>query len=301
VAWHEIRERGSALGLRLAVVFIRLLGHRLSFFVFAPIAIWYTLFEPSVRANLRRFHSRAAGRSSLRMVYRTLRNFADGVRDRFYVVSGRADLLSLDVHDPEPVHRLYEAGRGAILLGAHLGPLEVSRIWPEGRKFRINVLIYSAISPMLYRELRRADPEVEERMIQVDRQGVGFVLEAKERIERGEFVAVMGDRAGLQGSSVRLPFLGAEAEFPLGPYVLASTLRCPIVLTIMVRTGRDHYELFIEDFASAEEVRPAGRKERRARLESLARRYVERLEHYCREHPLQWYNFYDFWAEAEDE
>jgi Predicted acyltransferase len=26
------------------------------------------------------------------------------------------------------------------------------------------------------------------------------------------------------------------------------------------------------------------------------RRYAARLEHYCREAPFNWFNFYDFWA-----
>jgi len=29
--------------------------------------------------------------------------------------------------------------------------------------------------------------------------------------------------------------------------------------------------------------------------EHVLRRYAERLEHYCRIAPYNWFNFYDFW------
>ena len=35
--------------------------------------------------------------------------------------------------------------------------------------------------------------------------------------------------------------------------------------------------------------------ERSAAIEQLLRRYAERLEHYCRLAPYNWFNFYDFW------
>jgi predicted LPLAT superfamily acyltransferase len=41
------------------------------------------------------------------------------------------------------------------------------------------------------------------------------------------------------------------------------------------------------------------RYDRERALANLAARYARRLEHYCLQAPLQWYNFYDFWAESQ--
>jgi predicted LPLAT superfamily acyltransferase len=43
-------------------------------------------------------------------------------------------------------------------------------------------------------------------------------------------------------------------------------------------------------------MRQAGRAERGALVEDAMRRYVERLEHYCRLAPFNWFNFYDYWG-----
>jgi predicted LPLAT superfamily acyltransferase len=41
------------------------------------------------------------------------------------------------------------------------------------------------------------------------------------------------------------------------------------------------------------------RKERNQRMEELAHLFVCQLEYYCKQHPYQWYNFFDFWAKPE--
>ena len=38
------------------------------------------------------------------------------------------------------------------------------------------------------------------------------------------------------------------------------------------------------------------RRGREAALAELAGAYASRVAHYCRLAPLQWFNFYDFWA-----
>jgi predicted LPLAT superfamily acyltransferase len=40
------------------------------------------------------------------------------------------------------------------------------------------------------------------------------------------------------------------------------------------------------------------RKDREAALREHVQRYVERLEHYCRLQPDNWFNFYDFWSKS---
>ena len=62
----------------------------------------------------------------------------------------------------------------------------------------------------------------------------------------------------------------------------------------MIGLRMDHrrYEVFVEMLAD-EVVSPAA--DRAAALDTLARRYASRLEHYCLRAPYQWFNFYEFW------
>ena len=71
-------------------------------------------------------------------------------------------------------------------------------------------------------------------------------------------------------------------------------LRCPVYLMFCVR-GTGGYEIIFEAFA--EKVR-LSRKNREADLQIWAQRFADRLAHYTLRFPLQWNNFYDFWAPA---
>ena len=43
------------------------------------------------------------------------------------------------------------------------------------------------------------------------------------------------------------------------------------------------------------EPRDATATSRTQALERAVRLYAQRLEHYCRQAPYNWFNFYDFW------
>ena len=105
-------------------------------------------------------------------------------------------------------------------------------------------------------------------------------------------VALLGDRAMPQGRVAEVTFLGSRAVFPTGPYLLAAALGCPVFLTFALHTPPNRYDIHCELFAERV-VLP--RREREEALRELAQRYAERLEHYCRLAPDNWFNFYDFW------
>jgi predicted LPLAT superfamily acyltransferase len=60
----------------------------------------------------------------------------------------------------------------------------------------------------------------------------------KEKLERNEWVAIVGDRIAVtpqRGGEWRVcwsEFMGQPAPFPQGPFILASILRCPVQLIL---------------------------------------------------------------------
>lgn len=79
------------------------------------------------------------------------------------------------------------------------------------------------------------DPEGAARVLELDPDGgLDSMLKIKELIEEGALIAILGDRLPPNSAAervVRAPFLGAEAAFPAGPFLLAATLKCPVYLT----------------------------------------------------------------------
>jgi predicted LPLAT superfamily acyltransferase len=121
---------------------------------------------------------------------------------------------------------------------------------------------------------------------------IDSLIRAKHCLDAGEWVGILGDRVVGSDRLVRVPFLGAEAAFPAGPFLMASALKVPVVFFACVYLGGNHYKEHFELFT---EHLVLDRAHRQADLVKWVRRYAERLEHYCRLAPYNWFNFYDFW------
>jgi len=116
----------------------------------------------------------------------------------------------------------------------------------------------------------------------------------RQRIEAGELVVMVGDRtsATKPGHTVSCNFLGENAPFPIGPWVMAHVLECPVFTLFCTRQGR-HHRVSLAPFAAEGIV--LERKNRQQQLGSWAQRFADRLSSHCQQTPLQWFNFFDFW------
>jgi predicted LPLAT superfamily acyltransferase len=290
--WLDVAEKGSVLGIQLLVWIGTLFGRAPGRFVLRFLAFYYVLFHAGARRASRAFLARVHGRAGFWMAYRHVLRFANVALDRMFIAKRRYDLFEVSGHGIELIRRLGRERRGAILLGAHLGSFEALRMQAEADELAINVVGYFKNARMINAALERLNPGVNTRVIDVQQASMGFVLEIRECIARGEMVAILGDRAAPGSRSVAASFLGDSAEFPVGPFQLAAMLRCPVYLTFGLYREPNRYEVHCELFEE-EIVMP--RKARSEALSSIVQRYADRLEHYVRLAPDNWFNFYDFW------
>jgi predicted LPLAT superfamily acyltransferase len=304
--WSSAGERGSGLALRFLVGCVRTIGPQPMVILLAPIALYFVTFAGEARrasrAYLRRIrHVRGeSGEPGLLAVYRHIYNFAEAILDRLALWTSAIDGFDIEVHGREHMETAIEEHTGAILVGAHIGSFDVLRVLAREADIPINVLMYSVNAERINQTFKGLDPDSKLRIIDLERTTVNTGLEIRRCIERGEFVAVLADRVrpSARNRVGYANFLGEQAAFPQGPFLLASLLRLPVVLTIALRRGPRRYDIYLEAIA---DDAPIGRKERPAAIQQRIELYASRLEHYCLEAPLQWFNFYDFWAKADNE
>ncbi|MGH8101929.1 MAG: lipid A biosynthesis acyltransferase, partial [Chthoniobacterales bacterium] len=119
------------------------------------------------------------------------------------------------------------------------------------------------------------------------------LLRVKESLDAGFVVGMLGDRATANEKTTECQFLGAPATFPAGPMLLPAMTHCPVILFFGLYRGGNRYEIFFEHFA--EEI-VLDRDRRSAEIQKWMQRYADRLEHYARSAPYNWFNFYPFWS-----
>ena len=212
--------------------------------------------------------------------------------DRVYLLKDRVELFDTQIAGEDILQEVTREGQGCFLLGAHLGSFEILRALGTSKHLRIGLVMYEEHVPMVSTVAKAINPALAQDVISLGR--FDSMLEVQERLRESQWVGMLGDRALDKEARVRVPFLGEDASFPTGPFRLALMLKRPVVLMVGLYRGGNRYDMHFEKLFEPRDVDPASRA--RA-LEQVVRLYAQRLEHYCRQAPYNWFNFYDFWDE----
>jgi len=147
--------------------------------------------------------------------------------------------------------------------------------------------------------IKSLSPDAEVNVISTKSIGPDTAILLKEKIDNNEIVAIAADRVPTQTLAkhtenrvVETTFLGQKANLPQGPFVLASVLKCPVVLVFGLKNPKTHkIDIVCKDFAKQIII---DRKQRELSVKRYADAYAKVLEELCLEYPYQWFNFYDF-------
>jgi predicted LPLAT superfamily acyltransferase len=292
-AWLTQRERGAIFGIRVMLWMATALGRGTVRQFVRVIALWYFAFDRPARRASRQFLSLVYGRPARwSEVYGHILRFARVTMDRVFLLLGNPNTFEVKRTGHEYLAALARERRGAVLLGAHLGSFEAMRAGASHTSLPLNIVGHFENARMINALLTTLNKDAAARVVHVGQDPVGFAMKVSERIEQGELVAILADRVGLNDKQIELPFLGQTARFPTGPFLLAALLKCPVYLVFGLYYEPNRYELFCEPFAERIEL---PRAQRAAALQAVVQRYAERLEHYARLAPDNWFNFFDFW------
>jgi predicted LPLAT superfamily acyltransferase len=294
--WLARRERGTRAGIRALLLVTKVLGRRGGRVLLRVIMFYFTLFAPAARRASRHWYERVTGHSSFRTTYRHLLRFAEVALDRMFLVRGELQHFEFDRKGTELMQELVASGRGAILLGAHFGSFEAMRAAGRGMSLPINILAHNENARMIATFLDEVSGgQSKVRVIEIDPHERTYILEVKRRVDAGELVAVLGDRLGLNDRSATVEFFGAPARFPSGPFIMASVLRCPVLFVVGTHVPPNRYVLRCELLAERVEL---PRNAREQALQGYVQQFAQRLEHYARSAPDNWFNFYDIWYDS---
>ena len=295
--WAALTERGALWGIEFLEWAYRRLGRRACLTLMRPVVLFFFLTGGEQRRASLDYLTRVHGRPVLwRDGFRHCMDFTTRTLDSFIGWTGGIQPAAIVPDDPIGLAHMAADPRGALFVVAHFGNSDLARATMDAAtRARLTILVHSRHAENIAALLRRLRPDAAQRMVQVTELGPERAIDLRQRVERGEWVVIAGDRTPVlsHGHVSRIPFLGKPAAFPHGPWILASLLGCPVYLLFCVR-DEDIWRLTIEPFADQVKL---PRPSRQATLEDYCQRYAARLEHHVRAHPVQWYNFYDFWAE----
>ncbi|MFQ2342336.1 glycosyltransferase family 2 protein [Aeromonas dhakensis] len=307
--WSRTPERGSLLGMQIMLASYRLLGRRGFSLLLYPVIGYFWLTGRAQREASRAYLARLetfAGAQGValpaepRSSFRHFLRFGEAALDKLAGWRGDITEQQVELVGAEHYQAAINSGKGVLLLGSHLGDLELCRALGSRKQgLRINALVFTRHAARFNALLKQINPDSHLNLIQVQELGADTAILLKEKLEQGEWVVIVGDRTSVTREKrvIWADFLGAPAPFPLGPFVLSSVLGCPVYLMFGLKEQgrfRVHFEPFADD-------QPLPRQGRQQILASRVQAYADRLQHHCLRAPLDWFNFFDFWQLTDEQ
>ena len=305
--WAQVPERKGLAGMRLMLAIYQRFGRRTFNALLYPVVAWMWLTGGPQRKASQQWLTRVreqALRQNIQLPaglnsYRHFLRFGDAMLNK--IAAWRGDILwgrdiefapgSRDVLRPQ-------AGQGKLILAAHLGDIEASRALAQVEAgLIINALVFTDNAQRFRKIIEEIAPQAGVNLLPVSHIGPETAMLLQEKLEAGEWVAIVGDRLAVnpqRGGERRVcwsPFMGSPAPFAQGPFILAAALRCPVILMMVLREQgklRIHAENFADPLLLPRSTRAQA-------LQENIDNYARRLEYYALRSPLDWFNFYDFW------
>ncbi|TEW54086.1 glycosyltransferase family 2 protein [Psychromonas sp. RZ22] len=304
--WSKQTESGTYYGIKCLLFIYSLFGRRVFKWCLKPVMYYYSLFAKNSIAASQEYlyhlkHYSAEHDIPLPKkltVNQHLSSFAETILDKLAAWKGDFSVKDLTIHNQDHISEAQNQPRGCVILGSHLGNLELFRALSlRHQDLTINALVFTEHAPRFNAVMQAVNPDSSVNVIQVNKIGPDTAIMLDQKIDAGEWVVIVGDRTStsVENKVVWADFLGKPAPFPQGPFLLASILKAPVYLLFGLRDDSKkeaHFDLHFEPF-SEQILLP--RHNREQALQDVVTQYAKRLQFYTLKAPLQWYNFFDFW------
>jgi len=305
--WADLREAGTLVGLRFLNRIHDWFGRGILTLFLYPAMLYFAMVRPVARRaslDFLRTHYRCrpefwSARPGFGAVIKHFMAFGQSILDK--ILAWTSDISHDDFRFPdrEAVDAVHRDPRGRLVIGSHYGNLEYCRGYMERfESLPINILVHDAHSGNFAEMMARVNPDSRLNIYQVEDLDIALVLKLRTKVQSGEWLFIAGDRVPIHGTerTTGVSFLGRPARLPIGPYLLAQSIGCPVSLMFAYKID-GHINLDVVPLSDKVVI---AREDREASLNTLAQRFADELAARCLQEPYQWFNFFDFWYDNTD-
>jgi predicted LPLAT superfamily acyltransferase len=292
--WQKRPEAGSRFALWLWRTLAFKVGRRLTMVITFFAALYFMIRRGPERAASRDYLRRVFGRpATLLEVFRHFLCFSTVTADRVFLMADRFSRFDVKIIGLEQLDKALKGGQGTLLLGAHLGSFDALRVLSlRNPNVQIRILLDVGQGAGITTMLNALNPKLAAMIIDARRPGPELVLAMQDALAKNAVVSTLADRLRPGNPAIVANFLGDRAPFPASPWLFAAALHVPVVLAFGLYRGGNRYELHFERF---DFDLPRDRRQRNAALADVVQRFSDRLAHFARMAPYNWFNLYDFW------
>ncbi|WP_129019870.1 LpxL/LpxP family acyltransferase [Edaphocola flava] len=286
------KSQGSALGYKIFIFLLRIGGLKPAYALLYIVGWYYIFFVPAATLPLKYLYQERLGmdsRTARKLIRKNIIRFGQTILDKIYLFSTRKNPFTITREGERNLNDMVDAGKGGIIVSAHLGNYELAGQLLERLETVINIVMYDGEDTQIKQYLDKVADKKTFNIIFI-KEDMSHIYEMSAALSRNELICLHADRYMPGTRTIKHDFLGKEALFPLGPFILASKLRAPVSIVFTLKLTDLHYH-FTATVPQVYEGRGMQGAER------MLEDYVAALEEKVKQYPDQWFNYFDFWEE----
>jgi predicted LPLAT superfamily acyltransferase len=292
-AWQG-KSRGTTFGYRIFVGVLKNFGVAPAYLLLRFVALYFWLFSYTSSKHLfHYFHAKMRyGRvKSLVMLYRNYYRFGQTLIDKVVVMAGIRNRFTYHFDGEENLHKMAALKKGGLLLSAHLGNWEIAGHFLKRLQTRIHIVMFDGEHRQIKNYLEQVTGKRNMNII-VIKDDISHIYEINEAFKNNELVCMHADRFVEGNKSITGNFLGENAQFPIGPFVLAATFKVPVSFVFAFKETDRHYHLY------ASEIMEYAKGPRDVIMGQIFSDFLMQMETKVKQYPEQWFNYYNFWQQS---
>lgn len=286
------KSTGNKLGYSIFITVLKKLGVRPAYLLLRVVSLYYFFFARNSSRHILFYFRQRMGYSywkSLSGLYRNYYMFGQSLIDKIAIMSGGAKQFSFDFDGEDYLHKMVHLQKGGLLLSSHIGNWEAAGYLLERLNTKIHVVMYDGEHQKIKDYLNSVTGEKKAHII-VIKNDLSHIYQINEALKNNELVCIHADRFVEGNRTMSVDFLGAPAQFPAGPFLLAAQFKVPVSFVFAMKEKRLHYHFFATDIMMYDF------SDKQAALQNMLKDFATAMEEKTKAYPEQWYNYYDFWS-----
>jgi len=287
------KSKGKPLGYRIFVSVLKIGGLRPAYLLLRFVTLYYLLFSFKSTQSIFSYFRKRHGYSIIKSIFKVYQNYnllGQALVDKVVVISGIRNHLTFDFDGIENLQKIAALKRGGLLLSAHVGNWEAASHLLKDIDANINIVTFDGEDQAIKEYLESVTGKSKVNFI-IIKDDLSHIFKISEAFSNNELVCMPADRFLEGNKTVTVKFLGAEAKFPVGPFMLAAKFNVPITFVLAVKETTFHYHFF------ASEIKEYLYLDKDEMIQQMINDFVVYMETKVKEYPEQWYNYYNFWQQ----
>ena len=277
---------GSPLGVKFVIALYDIFGYKAAKVVVFIVALFYTLISQQKRQEMRNYYEAVGVPANLVSYFKHVYAFSLTIFDRFISNEGIQEQLNVERINLHAFESLQKTG-GMLIFSHHGNWAQSFKIF-QSYDITLNIIGDEIIDENLHKLESASDENKRINIISL-KNGMQAMLDIAHALQNNEVVIIMVDRVQEANKTVEVDFLGRKTLLHSGGFEIAIMRKAPILACDIVRLGDQKIRIMFSDIIVTSRMKKA------EKLQDLAQQYANFLDRVVREHPWQWFNFFDFW------